>query len=171
MAQGTRGRFALLGAGMLFCMGLVGCMDSDPKPLGKSGQSKAPTPGLMGSTVKPGQTPLGTGVQPSWNQPVSRTPPNNDFKSSAGSASTISGPAVTGLQGPGAFPAIAPPGQNYVNYTSPYDPAPAARTPPPPPYNPPTLGYEVPTPPSPPPLSGGTAYPVPPATPPGAIQP
>lgn len=158
MAQGTRGRFALLGAGMLFCMGLVGCMDSDPKPLGKSPQSKTTPPGLMGSTVKPGQTPLGTGVQPtSWNQPVSRTPPNNDFKSGAGSASTIGGPALTGAQGPGAsmapgaFPAIAPPGQN--------------------PYNPPTLGYEVPTPPTPPPLSGGTSYPMPPTTPPGAMQP
>src|SRR5882724_1859300 len=82
MAQGLRGRLAVLGAGMLFCTGLVGCMDNDSKSI--KGPSKPTTPGTFGSTVKPNQpapgSTYGTGTPSTgFNQTGARTPPNNNY--------------------------------------------------------------------------------------------
>lgn len=139
MAQGSRGRVALLGAGVLFCTGLVGCQDTKqypPPPLAKGN-----TPSMNGMTRTPGTT-TGTGMTPggsglattSWNsQPASRTTPAAyDYNSTApgyGNTGTISGPAKTGVIGPGGpMPAgassyVPPVGPSFPSNYTPTNPS------------------------------------------------
>ena len=68
-----------LGTGLLFCLG---CMEPDPKPIGKSPQSKTATPGLNGGTAKApaGGTNFGTGLQPAgYTTGGGRPTPSNDY--------------------------------------------------------------------------------------------
>lgn len=167
MAQGSRKRFAMLGAGMLLCTGLVGCMNDNPKPLPlHKGGPPQKTPGLMGSTVKPNQT--GTtyngGVQPvGFNTPATRTPGNTTgFGTGAvGGTNTFGSPTVPGTTGTGA--SMAPIG--VIPQTSPpsnYSPASGGTPMSSLPSNPPTFDYgnvTMPTPPQPPSNAGFPAAP------------
>ena len=166
MAQGSRERFAMLGAGILFCTGLVGCMNDDPKPLPlHKGGPPQKTPGLMGSTVKPNQsgTTYGGGMQPAgFNSPAARTPGNTTgFGTGAvGGTNTFGSPTVPGSTGLGT--SMAPSG--VIPQTSPpsnYSPASGGYPTSSQPANPPTLGYDVamPSPPQPPPGAGYPAAP------------
>src|SRR5207249_3930144 len=123
----AQGRFAVLGAGMLLCTGLAGCMDNDPKPTKALPKAGTQT-GIPGSSVKTGPgTTYDRGPQPlGYNAPTGgRTPPNNDyFKTGAvGGTGTFGAPSVPGPTGAGAsmapggnpaIPGITPGGQsNY----------------------------------------------------------
>jgi len=110
MAQGSRGRVGLLGAGLLFCTGLVGCQDTKPYP--PPPLAKGSTPSMNGMARTPGAT-TGTGMaaggsgaaNTTWNsQPASRTTPAgyDNNTPNYGNTGTISGPAKTGVMGPGA---------------------------------------------------------------------
>lgn len=89
MAQGLRGRVALVGAGVLFCTGLVGCMNDDKKVLGPppkaKGSAGAMMPGGMSKTTTPTNNFTttgvgGTSVQPTgYSQPGGMRTPTNGY--------------------------------------------------------------------------------------------
>jgi hypothetical protein len=146
MAQGMRGRVALVGAGVLFCSGLMGCM-SDDKPLGTPPLSKSMTQAKLNqnkSTMSPtagGYPTSGTGY-PSGNTGFQQTgfSQTNGARSTPGYDSFGTGrnpgtmgtgmPAVTGITGPGGpmpgmssnsvVPPVTPPG--YPTSGSNYSP-------------------------------------------------
>ena len=172
MAQGTRGRLALLGTGLLFCLG---CMEPDPKPLGKSAPAKGSGTGTMGSTVKPLQpnnaTTYGVGAQPTgFNTNATKPPANTNYFGTGGTGS-IGAPTTPGAIGTGAsmapsnlVPGIAPP-SNTGALTPSNDPYVAGR---PLPSTPPA-GLDNPQPPFAPGGPSG-AYPAAPTAVPGAFQ-
>jgi len=118
MAQGTRGRMANLGLGLIFCSGLVGCMDSDKKPL----STKPVGQGLPGTPLVNNGTPAGrpaAGGQPmNWSrdgQPVQNgynaggaNPQSNGFQPTGGAqpfgqpnrntGGAINNPTIPGYQ-------------------------------------------------------------------------
>jgi hypothetical protein len=174
MAQGLRGRIAMLGAGLLFC---VGCMDNDPKPMKAPPKAQGAT-GLMGAGAKAGSSAgfanngLGGAPQTGFNQTQNRTPAlGNTPGYTPGSTNApgnlgmapISGQTVPGSYGQGqsmapggSVPPISPP--TYSQKDSGYQGAYGA-----PPSNPPGLGYDVPMPPGAPgsaPGAGAPSYPV-----------
>ncbi len=164
MAQGSRKRFAVLGASMLLCTGLVGCMDSDPKPL--KGPSKTPSSGVMGSTVKPGLgTTYGSGTQPAgFTSTGGRPPANADYSKtgSTGGNTNFGTQAVPGSTGMGT--SMAPSGSSVVPGIAPsnYPPASGGFPTSSLPANPPTFDYgnvAMPSPPQPPPGAGFPAAP------------
>lgn len=174
MAHGTRGRLALLGTGLLFCLG---CMESEPKPIAKPGlQSKAPMPGLNGSTVKTptgGNTTFGSGLQPAGYNTVGGGRPtlNNDFNNNYKSGGAINGPAIPGQMGNGT--SMAPP-SSVVPPTSPTGSFTGAPLPSTDPYaasrpTMPPAGLDA----LPPSAPGGPtgAFPLPPSPPPSAVNP
>lgn len=168
MAHGLRRRVVAIGAGVVLCTGLVGCMNDDKKPISppptakRSGQMM-PGPGSTNPVSQTG----GSGAQFGGAPRNGFTPaadPNNSALNNLNNAGPnsnnfggISGPAAPGVRGaggaiPGAgnsyAPSVTPPGG-----TSNYMPPPAA------PGNggmpspnmesshaiPPTLGNGVPT--------------------------
>lgn len=186
MAHGTRGRLALLGTGLLFC---IGCLEPDPKPISKAGsQTKSPNgqfmsgggvntnAGLNGSSVRTptgGNSTFGSGVQQAgFNTPGGRPTPNNNYFNTPGSGS-IGAPAIPGAVGNGAsmapsnvVPPVTPSGYSGAGYQGAVvpqlDPYAAGR----PTMAPP--GFENAMPPAAP---GGPAYPQPPSPPSGALNP
>jgi len=178
MAQGSRGRLALLGTGLLFCLG---CMDSEPKPIGKPPLSKGPASGLTGtgSTGKPNQkgsgTTYGSGLQQSGvNTAGGRsTPPANNYFNT-GSSGSFGTPTVPGQAGngtsmapPGVIPQLTPP-MTTGSAAPQNDPYATAR--PNVPTAPPSGFGDNPQPPFAP---GGptSAFPAAPMAPPGAVNP
>ena len=159
MAQGSRKRIAVLGASMLLCTGLVGCMDNDPKPL--KGPSKTPSCGVMGSTVKPGLgSTNGSGAQPAgFNSTGGRPPANGDYfkTGSTGGNTNFGAQTVPGSTGMGT--SMAPSGSGVVPGIAPsnYPPASGGTPTSSLPANPPTFDYGNVTMPSPPqpPLNAG----------------
>jgi hypothetical protein len=100
MAHGTRGRLALLGTGLLVCLG---CMP-DEKPIGGKSLPKS----QLGSTVKPnipqGTNQFGSGVQPAaFNSPA----PNNPTRTNTPSLPT------SGMTPPAGLAPSTPPGNGY----------------------------------------------------------
>jgi len=97
MAQGSRGRLALLGTGLLFCLG---CMNDDPKPLGKL--PAKPLPSTLGTNpIGKAPTTYGGGVQPAGFANAGRPDPKTDYFKTAGAAV----PTAPGVKGTGApFP-------------------------------------------------------------------
>jgi hypothetical protein len=124
MAHGLRGRLALLGTSLLFCLG---CMDSDPKPIAKPPLKGGPagSTGPMGSTVKPGPGgPTYSGGQPgAFATSGGRTMGTPPDYTKTGNAGLINGQTVPGQYGSGAtlapaggtIPAISPQGNSGVN--------------------------------------------------------
>jgi hypothetical protein len=191
MAQGSRGRFALLGAGMLFCSGLVGCTDNDPKPIARPPLAKGSTPsGIMNSTVKQNQTPqgattFGSGAGPAGlNQPMGGSSPSganldtktpygsNPYSANPYSTGTIGQPAVPGMKGAGtplqpsgAVPQVTPGGSSsYQGSSIPVESYGTTASRSALPTNPPGLGYDMPpVPPAPPATT--TGFPVAPTKP------
>lgn len=160
MAHGMRGRLALLGTGLLFCLG---CMNEEPKPIGKPPLSQT------GSGVKPnlpaGGTTYGGGVQPANYTTTGRnTATPEAFKSGS------MAPTVPGITGTGT--SMTPP-QSIVPPSSPtgFAPTPSSDpyaggrpvSPTQPPY-----GYDL----QPPVAPGGpsNSYPVAPTAPAGAVN-
>lgn len=98
MAQGTRGRFALLGAGLLFC---IGCMNDEPKPIGK--QPVKPLPSTLGANpnAKAPATTYGGGIQQAGFTNTGLPDPKTDHFKTAGASI----PTAPGVKGTGApFP-------------------------------------------------------------------
>ncbi len=114
MSQGTRGRAAYLGLGMILCTGLVGCMEKDNKPIG----TKPAGPGLPGTPMVQGTPKTG---QPNWNvngQPVNtgvgqapvRPAGGSSFGTNQpGSGGSMSTPAISGTYQPTQYnPNVVP---------------------------------------------------------------
>lgn len=82
MAHGLRGRLALLGTGLLLC---IGCMNDEPKPISKPlGKGSTATP--LGSNTKQ-PTTYGGGVQPAGGfTNTGRPDPKTDYFKTAGAA-------------------------------------------------------------------------------------
>ena len=82
MPQGTRGRTAYLGLGLIICSGLVGCMDNDKKPL----SSKPAAPGLPNTPLLNNGTsqgrPASGAPQQNWN--VNGQPAQNGYPQTGG---------------------------------------------------------------------------------------
>lgn len=130
MAQGSRGRVALLGAGVLFCTGLVGCQDTKPYPPPPLAKGSGPSMNGMtrtpGTTTGTGMTPGGSGAATTrWNEPTGRTvPTGNNFPTAPGMGNfaPISGQTVPGNYGAGApipganpiVPSVSPTPSNYT---------------------------------------------------------
>lgn len=126
MPQGLRGRVALIGAGVVFCSGLVGCLTAEkakgPPPVSRAKNGVVTPPGAKTTTpdIRPvggSGIPTGGGFQqgtvpPGGFQPGSPTP---------GYTGGINAPVVPGNYGAGAplpgqspvVPSLTPPPSNY----------------------------------------------------------
>ncbi|MDB5311887.1 MAG: hypothetical protein JWO38_6089 [Gemmataceae bacterium] len=128
MAQGLRGRLALLGAGVVLCTGLVGCMNDDKKTIGQLPTAKGSGPAVPGgmTTRTPGPssgfTAGGPGAQAgNWNpnpggvQPASGTTYSDPTygNPSARNPGMINRPTVPNQTGFGG-PMPGPSGSSYV---------------------------------------------------------
>lgn len=125
MAQGTRRLWHAIGAGLMVCSGLAGCMNNEKKPLlptargpglmpsanqrgsqvPGSSTTRTPTTGTMGNTGLPSTT----GFQQSGgfqSGPMSPSQPTGTNWSSGGmgnpaNTGSIQSPVIPGIQGPG----------------------------------------------------------------------
>jgi hypothetical protein len=170
MTQGLRRRVALLGAGLLVCTGLAGCMDSDSKPIkGPPPLSKAATAAanqqgganqsLLGTATKTNQLPsanstYGNGANANYVQPTGfnqsaggvRTSPASFQNAGGNMAGGNSGfmnnsGTISGQQVPGVAGTGASMAPNGMNGVVPGIA---------PPSNPPQMSYDSPMPPYPP---------------------
>ncbi|MFO0805252.1 MAG: hypothetical protein U0791_19280 [Gemmataceae bacterium] len=154
MAQGTRGRLTLLGAGLLFCLG---CMNDEPKSIGK-GPAK-PTTNTMGANPN-SKTPTtyGGGIQQTGFTNTGRPDPKTDYFKTAGA--TV--PTTPGVKGTGT-PMPPPLGLAPTPSSDPYAGSRLTS----PTYPPSGLGAQPPFAPDGP----AGAFPVPPMAPAGAVAP
>ena len=135
MAHGLRGRAAAIGAGVLLCTGLVGCMDKGNKPISKPYATPPLAKGTT-ATAPPGSRPVnpvtpagGTswqqpgGVQPAGGVPAPATATNyaapSQFDATGGAnpnayggvnAPRVPGNYGTGAPMPGVVPSVTPGG-------------------------------------------------------------
>jgi hypothetical protein len=136
MAHGWRKRVAALGAGVVFCTGLAGCMDNDKKPITPpmaKGRGPAPAPGVNPQVLPAGAT--GTqpgGVQPAGGLRSSGTTPTDFGTPNRYNTGGIGGQTVPGVAGPGA---PIPGANNFVPAVGPSGMAPPAGGNPTPPPN------------------------------------
>jgi len=181
MAQGTRKGLASLAAGLLLT-GIVGCMDSDSKPLKAPPKAQGAT-AFPGGTVKPNQstnfgtTGMGGVTQTGAQQMAPRNPPAGGFASpgsTMGGTGTIGGQTVPGSYGNGT--PMTPSGGAYQ--PPPISPNPSfmqkgdsgyqGNTTPP--SSPPGLGHNVQMPPGTGTTGTTTGGPVPPNPPTGSYS-
>ena len=141
MAQGSRGRAVVLGAGVLLCTGLAGCMDK--KPISPPPLAKGTGPTMPGAKANNPVQPVGAFVAPQGSgvQQAGGFPPvgNPNFTNPTPASFGGTGvPTTPGARGPGTpmptpsnyTPAVIPaglpgyqtPGSNVQGAVIPADP-------------------------------------------------